>query len=158
MRKDAHVWRTVLGDMAQRDRASCWIWPGRSSHYPAGTVDGKRQPLHRAVLAEVLGRPIAARKWACHTCDQPRCYNPDHLYEGDPKTNVADCRARGRLSRGDAHSLTRLSDEAVLAVFRDRRPSSQVARDWGVSAALVRGIRNGSRKRWLTHPLSTVTP
>lgn len=32
----------------------------------------------------------------CHTCDNPPCINPQHLFLGTDKDNVADCIAKGR--------------------------------------------------------------
>ena len=30
------------------------------------------------------------RMWICHTCDVPRCINPQHLYRGDDVTNTTN--------------------------------------------------------------------
>lgn len=35
-------------------------------------------------------------KSACHHCDNPTCWNPDHLYGGDQSTNNHDAIRRGR--------------------------------------------------------------
>jgi HNH endonuclease len=32
----------------------------------------------------------------CHTCDNTGCINPDHLWLGTHKENMADCRAKDR--------------------------------------------------------------
>jgi len=38
-----------------------------------------------------LGLDIKNSKiWICHTCDNPPCFNPKHLYLGTAKTNRID--------------------------------------------------------------------
>jgi hypothetical protein len=39
---------------------------------------------------------IAAGLYVCHSCDTPRCINPDHLWLGTPKQNSSDMSAKGR--------------------------------------------------------------
>lgn len=51
---------------------------------------------HRAVLAFKLGRPLSTDECALHTCDNPPCVNPDHLFVGTNKDNVADSVSKGR--------------------------------------------------------------
>jgi hypothetical protein len=52
--------------------------------------------LARVALEHRLGRPIAPRMHALHTCDNRACINPLHIYEGTPKDNGRDRSARRR--------------------------------------------------------------
>ena len=76
----------------------CWPWTrGRfQKGYGALTLDGRNLKSHRVALELTLGRPLADRAFACHTCDNPPCCNPAHLYEGDAASNIADMYAHGR--------------------------------------------------------------
>jgi len=54
-----------------------------------------RQRLaHRLSLELALGRPLAPGMLACHTCDNPGCIRPSHLYEGSPRANHQDALRR----------------------------------------------------------------
>jgi len=35
-------------------------------------------------------------KFACHTCDNPLCVRPDHIFPGTPKDNFDDAFSKGR--------------------------------------------------------------
>lgn len=54
---------------------------------------GRMIPVARYVVFLIEG---AWPKSACHHCDNPTCWNPDHLYGGDQSTNNHDAIRRGR--------------------------------------------------------------
>lgn len=50
-----------------------------------------RQTIASRVSLEIkLGRPVQPDMFACHTCDNPPCILPDHLYEGTRSDNERD--------------------------------------------------------------------
>lgn len=40
--------------------------------------------------------PIPNKAFVCHSCDNPKCCNPDHLWAGTPRDNMKDCTNKGR--------------------------------------------------------------
>jgi hypothetical protein len=85
---------------------TCWLWIG--AHHPQGygniTVSkGKTKPAH--ILSwEIHFGPIPEGMKVLHSCDNPPCVKPDHLFLGTQTQNIADMDAKGRRSRGKAHS------------------------------------------------------
>lgn len=75
----------------------CQIWLGSlgSAGYGQILVDGKRITTHRASWLHHKG-PIPDGFWVLHRCDIRPCINPDHLFLGDVRANVADMIAKRR--------------------------------------------------------------
>jgi hypothetical protein len=75
----------------------CWIWGGCRSKGGYGTIsiDNKELYVHRVIYERTHG-PIPAGMCICHTCDNPACCNPDHLFVGTHKDNVHDAMRKGR--------------------------------------------------------------
>lgn len=79
-----------------------WMRSRNGKGYGKVRRGGRAYYVHRLALEARLGRPIAPGMLACHTCDNPPCFEPEHLYEGSAADNTADIYARGRRARADA--------------------------------------------------------
>ena len=77
---------------------NCWEWRGARNQSGYGTLSNSAgmPPLaHRASWVLHHG-PIPQDADICHSCDNPSCVNPSHLWIGDAKSNGADMAAKGR--------------------------------------------------------------
>lgn len=88
---------------------SCWLWTGPTNgRY--GRI-GRRTYAHR-VAYEIAHGSIPPGMFVMHTCDTPRCVNPEHLTLGTAAENTADAVAKGRLATGARHG-SRTKPESV---------------------------------------------
>lgn len=151
---------------AKVDRLSvgeCWPWKG--SRHPKGygriRVGGKYGELissHRVSWEIAHGRMVPEGKQVCHSCDNPPCCNPDHLWLGSNADNVADKVSKGRQARnvvdvpyetrarGERGGNSKLKEADVLKIRATTRPSTEVAAEYSVHPSLIRYIR--ARKIW----------
>ena len=68
--------------------------------YPQVKYQGKNRLLTHVVFELMHGRPVAEGKQINHHCDNRRCINPEHIYEGTQAENMADAVKRGRMVGG----------------------------------------------------------
>jgi hypothetical protein len=86
-----------------RGEEECWPWTAYS--HPTGYgrfwVCDKMVRTNRWVLEKKLGRPIREGYSALHSCDNPPCCNPKHVFEGTHSDNMQQawdrCRAIGNI-------------------------------------------------------------
>lgn len=64
--------------------------------YPGFFCGGKTLRGNRWALERSLGRPLRKGMQSLHHCDNKRCVNTDHLYEGTHQDNMDDLRERGQ--------------------------------------------------------------
>jgi hypothetical protein len=90
----------------------CWEWTGAKNAYGYGRICVAYDPntrktsiedVHRASFKTFNG-PIPEGKNVCHSCDNPSCCNPSHLFIGSQKDNMLDMTKKGRRSNGEQHS------------------------------------------------------
>jgi hypothetical protein len=104
-------------------------------------LDGKPQRAHREVLKATKGVPEPGKNIACHTCDNPICCNPDHLYWGSQSDNMRDARNRKRV--GGKQKLT--AEQAEIIRVSTKRVY-ELCTEFGISRWQVTNIRAG--RQW----------
>lgn len=85
---------------AHRQASGCWQWDGSktTNGYPQmGVWRGrwKSEMAHRLSYMMFKGH-IPDGMLVCHSCDNPSCVNPGHLWVGSYSDNIRDAISKGR--------------------------------------------------------------
>lgn len=77
--------------------SGCWNWiAGRNERgYGRFRVGDRTLAAHRVAFAISRGAD-PGELFVCHSCDNPSCVNPDHLWLGTNADNLRDCVNKGR--------------------------------------------------------------
>ena len=131
----------------------CWPW--RASFLRGGYgyfyFEGTRQ-AHRMAYELSYGKP--GDKCVLHTCDNPACCNPSHLFLGTQGENIIDMEGKGRrrFARGEA-SNSKLNREQVNEI-REKYASGgytyvRLADEYNVSFPMIGNIVRRDSWAWL---------
>ena len=85
--------------------------------------------------------PLTSKQHVLHKCDNPLCVNPDHLFIGNQRENMADMKAKGRQTKGEAHGQAKLTETQVIAIRTDHRKQAEIASDYNISVPTVSDIK-----------------
>jgi len=105
---EERFWSKVL----RRSPRECWPWTAGcykngygKFKLTAGQLEMERteaRGAHRVAFRLINGFWPSAN--ACHTCDNPPCCNPVHLWDGTQAENLEDMTEKGRRSYGEAQA------------------------------------------------------
>lgn len=136
----------------KRGPNECWEWiaGANKAGYGSFRVEGKLEIASRVAFFLTHGRwPYP---FCLHTCDNPPCCNPAHLFEGTNKDNQEDkCRKnRQYRAQGTLSWSSKLTDEEVIEI-RDQYAKGLntklgLSKEFRVSRRLIRRIIN--REIW----------
>ncbi len=130
----------------------CWNWQKGKNACGYGTIglreDGS-QLAHRVIFSVSTKTDIKGM-CVCHTCDNPACCNPVHLFVGLPIDNVTDMQRKGRRASfaGARNGKAKLSKK-LISEMRDLRNSGlftyeEIGNMYGVqksaSSKAIRGV------------------
>lgn len=144
----------------------CWIWTGSKAHgYGRFYYGNSRKAAHRFSY-ELANGVVLDKEYVCHSCDNPACVNPAHLFLGSQFENMRDCAAKRRNAMqrnpershfkttvyrqiGERHGSAKLKESDVSEMFRlfnGGKKRKEIAVQFGVSPQQVCKILSG--KRW----------
>jgi hypothetical protein len=83
----------------RRGPDECWPWLASTNRYGYGRlwVDTRQRPAPQVAWEIEHDAPFPVGMMACHTCDNPPCVNPAHIWPGTMRDNIQDALRKGRM-------------------------------------------------------------
>lgn len=90
----------IIRERSKVNENGCWIWQRfvNAGGYGLLCWEGKQDRAHRVAYKVSIG-PVPPGMDVCHTCDNPTCCNPEHLWLGTRAQNAIDSVLKGRNPR-----------------------------------------------------------
>ena len=139
-----YLYEWALKQIAEWNSDECLIWTHATNEHGYGMVTtpwGQHTKIHRVAFFVTHGR--WPTPFALHTCDNPPCYNPRHLVEGNQFDNMGDCARKLRGNHGINNGMAKLDDETVKQIwyrYHEGYTYEEVGREFGVNKVTVGDI------------------
>lgn len=150
--KEARIWRRILRNTSFQS-GGCFEWTGMrdKNGYGMISVNGDSRRVPRVVMWLLAEMPLMGELPVLHHCDNPPCWNPEHIYVGTYSENTRDAVRRGRIQarQGSRSSQAKLNEEIVYGIktrLRAGEPQAQIARSTSISKQIINDIAIG--KTW----------
>jgi hypothetical protein len=135
---------------------SCWLWQGGKTDKGYGQFHTtKSEVVYNTTLAHRFSYWLANGDfdkylYVCHTCDNPSCVNPNHLFLGTNADNMNDMYSKGRGNveqktvRGEEHGRAKLTWEQVREIRQKHSEGGisqrELGRQYGVDNKAIQAI------------------
>ena len=152
------------------DKEKCWEWPLSRTvagygqlGCSEGSVESRSNHYAHRVSYFIKNGPIPNGMFVCHSCDNPGCFNPSHLWLGTQKDNVHDCIQKGRSQCKNKRALgekhwtkdpdkkskisgcqsyqSKLTKDQVLLIRASKETGVALAKRFNVTASAISYVR-----------------
>lgn len=130
----------------------CWDWRGCLDKDGYGQFylkrNGKEMSIRPHRYSWIINNgSLSIGLVVCHSCDNPKCVNPKHLFSGTQKENIRDALIKGRMlgPRGSKQHCSILKEENIPEIRRLSRKGisgNQIAKKFKVQRNVIYDILN----------------
>jgi hypothetical protein len=123
--------------------------------YPAFWYNGKNH-IGSRFMYECYNGPITKDLIICHTCDNLKCVNPNHLWEDTTQQNTLDRDLKNRTAKGSKISTSKLKEVDVFNILNNiylnkYKNTNDILLEYNmISLAQLNRILNGISWKYLT--------
>ena len=135
-----------LSKVSPEPNSGCWLWTAAVDSCGYGLFgtggSGNNTRAHRWAY-EYYKAKIPPKMKACHTCDNPSCVNPDHLFVGTDADNARDRDKKNRTAKGEVNGKSVLKADQIDLIRKSLLSERALAKELNVSRGTINAIRSG---------------
>lgn len=140
-----------LLDSIDKKDGNCWIWKKGKDKNGYGLMSVKDIPRRASRISyDTFIGYVPDDKFVCHSCDNPSCINPLHLFLGSPKDNTQNMFKKSRDRHiGEKNRNSVLNEKLIKEIFslyRKGLSKTEISRIFNTSDTHICSII--SRKIW----------
>lgn len=122
---------------------SCWFWTAGidKDGYGKFWINPFHYRANRISFSIINGDP--GDEEVCHTCDNPTCVNPEHLWCGTTLDNARDRNRKERQAKGEKIGRSKLTKAMVKEILASDETQKILAERYGIRQTNVSMIKRG---------------
>ena len=124
---------------------SCWEWQGKINKWGYGETSHNSKTYRCNRLSYIIFKgDIPKGMQVCHTCDNRKCVNPEHLWLGTPKENMQDAVKKNRMPREKRNKSSKLTYEQVKDIIRlleNGEKQTNIAKLYNVCQSTISNVK-----------------
>lgn len=129
-------WKNVDDQGPER----CWPWRGSKKANGYGQIWNKKPTYAHRLSWEIHKGPIPYKQYVLHTCDNPECTNPNHLFLGSQDDNMKD---KIKKHRGKKSKFTYAQRQEMKKLVREKTKSREdICKQFGISNTYLSTLIN----------------
>lgn len=133
--------RLLINSSGNTDE-DCWEYLGKDTsgggHKRIRLDDTTRMMVHRLAWEAFNAEPIPDGLLVLHKCDNPKCFNPHHLFLGTHKDNLIDS-----INKNRRNQFRKIKIEDLNEIKSSKLYSTELALKYNVTSARIRQIKRG---------------
>jgi hypothetical protein len=156
--RPANTPEVLWSKVDKKGEDDCWNWLGYKNKQGYGRtwINDHGYYAHRVIFNLAFPNTItlnapestADHGFLLHTCDNPSCCNPKHLFVGTHADNMADKVAKGRSpdfsgDKGPRAKLSMTQAREARQLRKDGIPTKELAKRFGISLPSMKTLLAG---------------
>lgn len=135
----------------KKSNDECWEWKAARNKFGYGVIyyDGKNRYAHRLAL-QLSNIYLEKDDVVCHSCDNPSCSNPNHLFIGKQSDNIKDMIEKRRNQFGENTYNAKLSNDDIIEIrklYFNGITQNNIAKMFSINQGHVSDIINMKKRK-----------
>ncbi|SRR6266403_41812 len=140
----------LLNNIEIDKKTNCWNYLKNNDEWGRGRIWFRNTTVISSRVSYIIFKnEIPKGIFVCHTCDNYKCVNPDHLFLGTCQDNINDRQYKKRGASGEKIGISKLKENDILEIRKlsmNKITQAEIAKLYNVSQVCIGRVLN--KKTW----------